>query len=188
MFCSSFPFLCDLFYVKIKTLIQHPKCVLVSWVKVTKWWRQKESSTYWKKWKSMWSLQSKRHKGTPHWGRGTIGDNATKVRESSMTPSPVTSIRTWRKEVTETQRLKHVARRPKKEAKAKNNLPRSQGGSITVHEDLKRNFLNLELWLLLVVAGTGLVLSNIAAISKPPAVGWSCEYRWESPQRNAQQW
>ena len=37
---------CDLCYIKIKALIQHPKDVLVSWVKIAKQCVQKESFKY----------------------------------------------------------------------------------------------------------------------------------------------
>lgn len=99
VFCSSFIFV-KLFYIKNKT---HPNVVVASWVKkITKNCMQPGCFKYWKVKGNMWKFLSNRHKES---ALGTIRDNAMKIKEMSMTSSPVKSIRTWPKGIKEMGRL-----------------------------------------------------------------------------------
>lgn len=58
---------------------------------------------------------------------GTIRDNAMKIKERSMTSSPVKSIRTWPKDIKEMERLLSIwIEDQREEKKFRNNLPHNQ--------------------------------------------------------------
>ena len=124
VFCSSFIFV-KLFYIKIKT---HPKVVLVSWVK-------KSLSIVCNR--DALSIERSERTCENFWATGikesalgTIRDNAMKIKEMSMTSSPVKSIRTWPKGIKEMGRLLSIwISDQRQNKKMRNSLSQHQRGS-----------------------------------------------------------